>query len=501
MFAGSSPKRDESPLPPPQPAPANPRKRKQAVHNASTPDLAGTAPADGAKPDTHAVLSSRHALANRPRLSISRHPILTPFADIDGHVYNSTDCPAYNHLGFRYIPAGISPPGSILPCTTIESAPTHFRVSWEDRSQAIKVTQDGLGLLGDKGYRSARCNAPLREGKWYMEVKIDCGGGTKPPGSTRHQGAHVRLGWGRREAPINAPVGLDGYSYAVRDLTGDKVHLSRPRPYGRPFGTGDVIGMYISLPPRRKPDPKDPMDPAHIKRERIAIEVKGQEYFESLEYAVSKEMMALMDGKTSANTTADADPNASSNPTSSIPSNHPTSPSKKSATVKNLPSHPGSKSKAPSATPGPSSKQTQPPPLRPLPTLGPSSRIAFFVNGECQGTAFQDLLSYLPLKPHQEKGKKKREKDREREREGGPKVHWENTFDDGTTGYYPMISLFNDARVRINPGPNFDFEPPPDIDALLTGAGDGKCGRLKWRPVCERYAEFMQEQWELDKLE
>ncbi|KZT28527.1 hypothetical protein NEOLEDRAFT_1045369, partial [Neolentinus lepideus HHB14362 ss-1] len=402
------------------------------------------------------------ALANRPRLSISRHPILTPVAEIDGEVYHAADCPAYNHIGFRYVPAGISPPGSILPCTTIESAPPAFRVSWEDRAQAIKLTQDALGLLGDKGYSSARCNAPLREGAWYMEVEI-----------AHNSPGHVRLGFARREAPLNAPVGVDGYSYAVRDLTGDKVHLGRPRPYGRPFGAGDVVGMYISLPPMRKPDPRDPADPAHIQRERIAIEVKGQEYFESLEYPVSKEMAALCNAPSASPDTA------SSNPTSAIPSNHPTSPSKKSATVKNLPHQP----KGPSAPAPPSSKHAAPPPLRPLPTLGPRSRIAFSVNGEPQGTAFHDLLAFLPLPPPRDAAKKKA-----RARPGGPKVHWENAHDDGTTGYYPALSLFNQARVRVNPGPAFAFPPPAD-------------GEEKWRPVCERYAEYMREQWALDAEE
>ena len=30
-----------------------------------------------------------------------------------------------------------------------------------------------------------------------------------------------------------------------------------------------------------------------------------------------------------------------------------------------------------------------------------------------------------------------------------------------------MISLFNNGRVRINPGPDFKYPPPPDVDALL----------------------------------
>lgn len=340
----------------------------------------------------------------------------------------------------------------------------------------MKVTQDGLGLRGERGFRSARCNAPVREGKWYFEVKIEQGGGEKPLGSTKAEGSHVRLGWARREAPLNGPAGLDGYSYAIRDKTGDKVHLSRPKPYGRTFGSGDVIGMYISLPPLKKPNPRDPHDPANIKRERIAIEFKGQEYFESYEYSQSKEMLSLMNsndrGKASTSTPA-------------------TSTTKKSATVKNLPS----------TSRGSKNGPAEPAPLRHLPTLGPDSCVAFFVNGQSQGIAFQDLYDFIPLRSHSTKTHEKKRHNKE-----GFREHKENPFDDGSLGYYPMISLFNEARVRINPGPDFDFPPPPDIDTvLMSGESSGVDVKpnteRQWRPMSERYPEYMSEQFALDDKE
>ncbi|KAF8120070.1 hypothetical protein EV363DRAFT_1376110 [Boletus edulis] len=316
-----------------------------------------------------------------------------------------------NRIGFRYVPAGVAPPGSAFPCRTIESAPPCFRVSWEDRSSFVKVTPDGLGLLGERGFRSARCNAPVREGAWYMEVYANM-----------YEGSHVRLGWARREAPLNGPVGLDGYSYGYRDKTGDKVTLSRPRSYGRPFRTGDVIGMYIFLPPRRKPDPSDPHDPAHPKRERIAIEFKGQEYFESLEYPQSKEMIKLMEFSTKASSSV------------SLPS---VPPNKKASGAKSLPERKG---------PG-----VETPVLRPLPELK-GSHIAFF----------------------------DKENSKKRAKEGAPREHKENPFDDGTLGYYPFISLFNYARSGEDVKPS---------------------SQHTWRPMCERYPEFMQGQWDLDARE
>ena len=381
-----------------------------------------------------------------------------------------------NRIGFRYVPAGVAPHGSVLACRTIESAPPSFRVSWEDRSAFVKVTPDGLGLLGERGFRSARCNAPVREGAWYMEVRIECGGGDRPPDlsdANMREGSHVRLGWARREAPLNGPAGLDGYSYGYRDKTGEKVTLSRPRPYGRSFRTGDVIGMYIFLPPRRKPDPADPHDSAHLKRERIAIEFKGQEYFESLEYPQSKEMIKLMELSNKASSTV------------SVPS---APPNKKASGAKNLPERKG--------------QGVEGPVLRPLPELK-GSHIAFFVNGECQSIAFRDLYDYLPL-PTTPASRKKDKENKKRAKEGAPREHKENPFDDGTLGYYPFISLFNYARVRINPGPNFEFPPPPDIEGFLRGSSgeDVKpSSQRTWHPMCERYPEFLQEQWDLDAQE
>ncbi|EMD34459.1 hypothetical protein CERSUDRAFT_55439 [Gelatoporia subvermispora B] len=464
------------------PVPTNTSHKKRK--HAALANIAASSPAPsdvetpGAPTVDNVVISTRHVdLATRPRLTISRHPAFVPLHP--GSEYYNTEPLCNNRLNFRYYAAGLSSSGSILPFRTIESAPTTYRVSWEDRSPFVKVTQDGLGLRGDKGFRSARCNAPVREGKWYMEIKIEHGGGERPEGSKRREGSHVRLGWARREAPLNGPAGLDGYSYAYRDKTGEKVHLSRPRAYGRPFASGDVVGMYISLPPRRKPNPKDKHDPAHIKRERIAIEFKGQEYWESLEYSQAKEMIALMEA------------NNRSKAAESLPLPPST---KKSATVKNLPSTSrGTRGAAP-----------EPAPLRPLPTLGPDAHIAFFVNGTPQGIAFQDLFDYLPLRTPGGKAQEKNRRAKE-----GLREHKVNHFDDGTLGYYPFISLFNEARVRINPGPDFEFPPPPDVDAILSTM-DAPDGDVKppapdaprtWRPMCERYPEYIAEQWDLDERE
>jgi COMPASS component BRE2 len=471
--------------------PAKKRKQNPPSHNSAAESPAPSDPASlsNPAPTENVVLPAYlYDLSTRPRLTISRAPTFLSVSD--DSPYHHTDQLAHNRLGFRYVPAGLALEGSTIPFRTIESAPQAYRVSWEDRSPFVKVTQDGLGLLGEKGFRSARCNAPVREGRWYMEIKIDHGGGARtrasdaPGPPPRREGAYVRLGWGRREAPLGGPCGLDGYSYGMRDKTGEKITLSRPRPYGQPFGTGDVVGMYVSLPALRPGAKRDPHDPAHVKRERIAIEFKGQEYFESLEYTQSKEMVALMDFSRKPADCAPVPPST-----------------KKSATFKNVPER-GAGAGGRGSVSGPSGPA---PSLRSLPTL-PDSKIAFFINGQCQGTAFRELYDFRPLRAPAD-ARKAQAKRRTRE---GAREHKENHFDDGSLGYFPLISLFNGARVRLNPGPDFAFPPPPDIEATLLAEDEAQASPQPvddatvprtWRPLCERYAEFMEEQWELDQVE
>ena len=398
-------------------------------------------------------------LAALPATRVSKPP---NFVSAPNSAYFITPDVPVNKSLFRYSPAGAAEPGNLVLHRSQESAPAGYvRASWEDRSPHIRVSQDGLTMEGFGGFRSVRCNVPVREGKWYMEVHIERassaaeseGGeqaGTVANGAAL--GRHIRLGWGRREASLNGPVGLDGYSYGMRDLTGDKVTLSRPKQYGKPFGQGDVIGMYISLPPKRTAAPNDPDDPARLMRKRIPIGLKLQPYFEMAEYPVIPEMKALMDDQAKA---------------AAAPPTKKTKPRKMT------------ENKAPN--------------LRPLPILK-GSKIAYFINGECQGVAFSDLYDYLQLR----ESSKKKAKDRSQRYLNMR----HNPYDDGTLGYYPFLSLFHEAVVRINAGPDFVFPPPPDIDALLEGRlQDAQSGARIWRPISERYDDYTVEMMALDDLE
>lgn len=63
---------------------------------------------------------------------------------------------------------------------------------------------------------------------------------------------HCRLGWCTRKAELQAPVGFDAFGFSYRDMEGSKVTEGRREPYGEPFVEGDVIGLYIYLPPGGK---------------------------------------------------------------------------------------------------------------------------------------------------------------------------------------------------------------------------------------------------------
>jgi COMPASS component BRE2 len=156
---------------------------------------------------------------------------------------------------------------------------------------------------------------------------------------------------------------------------------------------------------------------------------------------------------------------------------------KKSATVKNLPND----------RPRAVSVVKKEAPQRQLPIL-PGSMIAFFINGKCQGVAFRDIYDYLQLRPTPNN------KERPRKNKDDSREHKQNPFDDGSLGYYPFFSLFGGAQIYMNPGPDFEFPPPTDIDSLLTATPSTTQTRT-WRPMSERYAEFMKQEWDLDEKE
>ncbi|KAH9809969.1 hypothetical protein DFH28DRAFT_933341 [Melampsora americana] len=437
---------------------------------------------------------------------------------IPSHFYATRSHP-WNRSGFRYLACGpprsdeqndLNPINDRYPVYhAIETIPQgQVKWAWEDRSNYVYITKDGLAVTTDRGFRSARANLPIRQGRFYFEIILDRAGGEPNPGSrSEPEHAHVRIGLARRESGLNAPVGIDGYSYGIRDKTGEKVHLSKLESYGSPFTSGDVIGVYVDLPTMRSPNPNDPHDPARIERRRIPIRYRRQLYFESPEYPISKEMEDL----------ADAASPSKLKPKPQFRSTLPPPPAVKKPV-------PGQK---PMATPIPTS-HIEPTGIiqRDLPVLK-GSKLAFFKNGVCQGVAFQDLLDFLPLKAYTSSSQDRLNSNLVTNLTDSTSLepltaNREHLHDDGTLGYYPCVSVYGGGIARLNPGPEFKYPPPEDIEACLDRTDSMKAEpqsvlpdesnqinhsvsststSQKWQALSELYPIYLAEQNQLDKLD
>ena len=296
----------------------------------------------------------------------------------------------------------------------------------------------------------AKANVGVREGRWYWECKITSGISKRKRsdahGIEESPKGHVRMGWARREATLDAPVGFDAYSYGLRDVQGQKVYMSRPKdffPAGEDIREGDVIGLEINLPSEalhRKvvegqynpavdlaDDEPPSIETADIIRDRVPIRFKAHLYFEQIEYHATKELEELM------------------NPSPVI-----------------------------SSTGGLTGAGQDPSPTHPYPSLRtlPHSNIKIYKNGELVGTPFKDLLAFLPpaSKPL-------------------PQVGAREGLDDGMLGYYPSVSVFRGGAAEVNFGPKFWY-PPPGFDDDVDMVGSEPSSTLrKLRAVGERYEE------------
>jgi COMPASS component BRE2 len=254
------------------------------------------------------------------------------------------------------------------------------------------------------------------------------------------------VGFARREASLDAPVGFDAYSYGIRDVAGQKVHMSRPKdffPPGEDIKEGDVIGLEIQLPSERlqrkivtgqynpavdladeetEQAPDQAPEAPNIIRDRIPIRFKAHIYFEKIDYHSTKEMEDLMNPSPMAAGQSSEEPNS----------------------------------------------YHQVPALRTL----PRSCINVYKNGVLMGTPWTDLLAFLPPASKQA------------QQTGGREA-----LDDGTLGYYPAVSVFRGGAVEVNFGPDFWY-PPPAEDAEMTEAdGPQKPKSNRLRAVSERYDE------------
>ena len=393
-------------------------------------------------------------------------------------------CSVFNRKGFRYTHCVADPAfRSMQYHRQSEVEPFMARFDYEDSSSHIQFSQLGTAVTTEKGFRMARSNVGVREGRWYWECKVLSGvrnpNNASATPASGNGGGHVRMGFSRREASLDTPVGFDAYSYGIRDLGGQKLHKSRPQdfcPEGESICEGDVVGFEINLPSlalhkkvvdgtyNKAVDVSDDVEPQGIEainviRDRLPIRYKSQLYFEQFEYQPCKEMDELM---------------------------HPPSTTAPTTSAANQAPHPNHPTVA----------------LRTL----PFSSIKIYKNGRPLGAAFTNLFAFLPpaSKPASASGAAGA-------REG---------LDDGTLGYYPSISVFHGGAACANFGPNFEC-PPPDMAGASNGAGDDDdvdmigdatasvtdasvvdaASQRRLRPLCERYNEQTAEDLLYDVLD
>ncbi|KAF2236183.1 hypothetical protein EV356DRAFT_436845, partial [Viridothelium virens] len=360
-----------------------------------------------------------------------------------------------------------------------DTRPFGPRMSFNDSDKSIHFSaSSGRIVTNEKGWRMSKANVCAREGTSYFEVQILRGvpkeGPVVPSGGETTPQPHIRAGWARREAPLDAPVGFDGYSYGITDIRIDTMHRSRPGRLFHPsankakatsksstasknaksnklaeslpttddaFREGDILGLELTLPPlslHRKvvtgmynpavdnfassQSAPGTLDPNHdIIRDRIPVAYKGHMYFESMDYISTKPMETYADR----------------GPFNKV-------------------------------TPNPNHEEAA---LRSL----PRSSLRVYRNGKLLGTAFENLLAFLPpaSQPSAAQGARL-------------------GFDDAMVGYFPAVAAFTGGVAEVNFGP--EWWAPPERAKGEVG-GDGEAGEAggEMKGVGERFKEQIAE--------
>ena len=73
-----------------------------------------------------------------------------------------------------------------------------------DKAPQLKVSDDRLSVLGEKGYSMIRATHGLQHGAYYFEATV----------KERPNTAALRIGWAQQLANLQATCGFDKFSYA-----------------------------------------------------------------------------------------------------------------------------------------------------------------------------------------------------------------------------------------------------------------------------------------------
>ncbi|KAJ7305142.1 hypothetical protein JRQ81_011024 [Phrynocephalus forsythii] len=170
----------------------------------------------------------------------------------------------FNKDGYRYIlaepdPHAPDPEKLELDCWAGKPIPGDLYRA----SPQLKISDDRLTVIGEKGYSMVRASHGVRKGAWYFEISVD----EMPPETA------ARLGWSQ-------PLGYDKFSYSWRSKKGTKFHQSVGKHYSSGYGQGDVLGFYISLPE----DTETAKSLPDTYKDKALIKFKSYLYFEEKDF-------------------------------------------------------------------------------------------------------------------------------------------------------------------------------------------------------------------------
>lgn len=84
--------------------------------------------------------------------------------------------------------------------------PNSVLIALHDRAPQLRVSDDRLSIVGEKGYCMARATHYVSRGMWYYEVNVD----------EMKDGSACRIGWGQSFANLQTPLGFDKFGYCWR---------------------------------------------------------------------------------------------------------------------------------------------------------------------------------------------------------------------------------------------------------------------------------------------
>ncbi|KAF8566610.1 hypothetical protein P879_08964 [Paragonimus westermani] len=286
-------------------------------------------------------------------------------------------------------------------------------MSVNDRANYLKLHESQLMITGDKGYCMARSTHGVHSGTWYFEATI-----TDQP-----EGSATRIGWSQMLGNLQAPCGYDKFSYSWRSRFGTVFHDSRGRHFAETgYKKDDVVGCMIHLPTTGKP-------------------------FVSLENnetkAVDGSVQSTVDEVSVVSGPSESGNKASLQMARSM-ANCPTS---SRMLVNQLPESYKDRPLIKFRNSYYFEEKDEPSKAEKLLRVLPGSKITFFRNGECMGTAFVNIYAGL---------------------------------------YYPAISIYRSATVSVNFGPVFRY-PPSTQDSA-------------WQPMTDRLVSAAVEQTMADML-